>query len=417
MSSVRMPEDISMLTHQSLSGKKLILGVTGSSSIYRSIDLARRLIRLGASIKVLMTRFAAKLISPDLFHWATGSKPYVEMSGETEHIDLAKWADALIIAPSTLNTMSKIAHGIGDELLPLTAIAMLGNGKKVVIVPAMNIRLFRSPQYSRAVKLLNEQGAVVIPPFIEEDKAKYPPLNDLVHCIDAVVNRGIDLENTRMLVTAGPTREYIDPVRVITNPSSGLMGILVAREMACRGAIVDLVHGSVNVELPYMVRKYSVDTTEDMAERVRELSSNTIYDAAVFAAAPADYRPVNYLKTKISTRDKPSMIIELQRTPKVIKNLVNRPKVLVAFAAETASGTELVERAMKKYSDYAVDMIIANNVLGEHVGFSKALLDAIVIADDKVISKGVFTKHEVARIIVDYIANRVKGEVKRKDLS
>ncbi|MEM4757381.1 MAG: flavoprotein, partial [Desulfurococcaceae archaeon] len=148
MSSVRMPEDISMLTHQSLSGKKLILGVTGSSSIYRSIDLARRLIRLGASIKVLMTRFAAKLISPDLFHWATGSKPYVEMSGETEHIDLAKWADALIIAPSTLNTMSKIAHGIGDELLPLTAIAMLGNGKKVVIVPAMNIRLFRSPQYS-----------------------------------------------------------------------------------------------------------------------------------------------------------------------------------------------------------------------------------------------------------------------------
>ncbi|MEM4769671.1 MAG: flavoprotein, partial [Desulfurococcaceae archaeon] len=141
----RLPEDIGLSVYTPLYGKNIVLGVTGSTAAYRSVDLARALIRAGASIKVVMTKFAARLVSPDLFHWATGSKPYVEMTGETEHIDLAKWADAVVIAPATLNTICKLANGVLDELLVLTATAAIGSGKKVIVVPAMNVRLLRSP--------------------------------------------------------------------------------------------------------------------------------------------------------------------------------------------------------------------------------------------------------------------------------
>ncbi|MCC6053229.1 MAG: bifunctional phosphopantothenoylcysteine decarboxylase/phosphopantothenate--cysteine ligase CoaBC, partial [Desulfurococcaceae archaeon] len=275
-------EEIAGLVYQPLAGRRIVLGVTGSSAVYKSVDLARRLIRMGASIRVVMTRFSTRLIGPDLLYWATGSSPYTEMTGETEHIDLAKWADAMVVAPATINTMSKIAHGVVDELLPLVAVTMIGAGRRVVVVPAMNIRLFNTPQYKRIVEILEDYGVVVIPPLIEEDKAKYPPIEDLSHCVDAVINRGRDLTGHRVIVTAGPTREFIDPVRAITNPSSGLMGVLVAREAACRGATVDLVHGPLSVEAPYMVSKYYAETTEDMAEVVRDLTTKYEYSVAVF---------------------------------------------------------------------------------------------------------------------------------------
>jgi phosphopantothenoylcysteine decarboxylase/phosphopantothenate--cysteine ligase len=401
-------EEIAGLVYQPLARKNIVLGVTGSSAVYKSVDLARRLIRMGATVRVVMTRFSTRLIGPDLFYWATGSKPYIEMTGETEHIDLAKWGDAMVVAPATLNTMSKIAYGVLDELLPLVAVTMIGSGKRVVVVPAMNIRLFNTPQYKRAVEILEEQGVSIIPPLVEEDKAKYPPLEDLAHCVDAIVNRGRDLAGHRVLVTAGPTREHIDPVRVITNPSSGLMGVLVAREAACRGAVVDLVHGPISVEAPYMVNKYSVETTEDMARAVESLTEKYEYSIAVFAAAPADYKPVASSTEKIPSRSTPRLVLELTSTPKVLKSISKRPRVLVGFAAETASGEKLLEKALEKISDYNFDLLVANNVLSERAGFAKLFLDALVVdKSGRVLEKGLLVKHEVARKLLDYAKEKL----------
>lgn len=407
----RMTEELGAYIYQPLSGKKIILGVTGSSSIYKSVDLSRRLIRMGANIKVVMTRFSTKFVGPDLFQWATGNKPYVEMTGETEHIDLARWADAMVIAPITLNTMSKIAFGILDELLSLTAVTMLGDGKKVIIVPAMNLRLLNSPQYRKVHNVLKEHGVFMIPPLIEEDKAKYPPLDDLSHCIDAIINRGRDLEGLKVLVTAGATREYIDPVRVVTNKSSGLMGALIAREAACRGASVTLVHGPMNVNPPHVVQRLRVETTLDMVNAVKSLTESVEYDVALFSAAPTDYKPVKVSETKIQTKKNPRLTIELESTPKVIRNIVKRPRVLVGFAAETSSGGDLVEKAKEKLSDYGLDIIVANNVLSDVAGFGKEFLDAYIIANGEVIAKGILPKYEIARLLLDHALKYLKHKV------
>lgn len=398
----QLPEETKPLVYQPLRGKKLVLGVTGSSAIYKSIDLARKLIRMGASIKVVMTKFSTRLVGPDLFHWAVGSNPLIEMTGETEHIDLAKWGDAMVIAPATLNTMSKIAYGVLDELLPLTATTMLGEGKTVIVVPSMNVRLMNSPQYRRSAEVLREMGVVIIPPLLEEDKAKYPPLEDLAHCVDAVVNRGRDLEGLSVLVTAGPTREYIDPVRVITNPSTGLMGVLIAREAACRGANVTLVHGPLAVNPPYLVERVYTETTEDMAKAVTKLTSEREHDIAVFAAAPSDFKPVTSSDTKIQSRATSRLTIELEATPKVIRSLSRRPRVVVGFAAETVKGDELVEKAHEKLVDYGVDLVIANNVLSSVGGFGKEFLEMVAVSRDGLVRSGVSLKYEIARFVLDY---------------
>jgi phosphopantothenoylcysteine decarboxylase/phosphopantothenate--cysteine ligase len=305
--------------------------------------------------------------------------------------------------------MCKLANGVLDELLTLTAAAVLGDGKKVVVVPAMNIRLMNSPLYKKCVQVLTSYGAVVIPPLVEEDKAKYPPLEDLAHCIDAIVNRGRDLEGARVLVTAGATREHLDPVRVLTNPSSGLMGVLVAREAACRGSSVVLVHGAISVDPPYMVERLSVETTEDMARAVAEYTEREYFDAAVFAAAPADYRPREQSSTKYSTREHERLVVELEATPKVIKSVVKRPRVVVGFAAETAAGGELYSKALEKLRDYGLDLVVANNVLSKEAGFGKAFLEAVILTrSEEVVAQGLLTKHEVARIVVDYVAKKFR---------
>lgn len=398
-----MKEEIARRVYRPLEGRRVLLGLTGSSAVYRSIDLARLLIRLGAEVRVVLSRMASKFIGPDLLHWAVGHRPYVEMTGETEHIDLATWADAMVIAPATLNAMSKIAHGIADELIYLTAITLMGSGKKLIVVPTMNLRLFRAPQYETSSKLLRNYNIAIIPPYIEEDKVKFPPLEDLAYCIEAVINRGQDLQGLRALVTTGPTREHIDPVRVITNPSTGLMGAMIAREVICRGGVADLVHGPVSIVLPYMANKFGVETTAEMAQKVRELSAAFEYDAAIFAAAPADYAPDARSDAKIPTALRPELSLRLVSTPKVVSSLARRPKVLVGFAAETARGDELIAKAREKYARYGFDLLIANDISHKGAGFGSEYLSAVVIKEGEVIRSGLLHKHEVSRLIADFI--------------
>lgn len=389
-----------------LTGKKVLLGVAGSSAIYKSIDLARKLVRMGAEVEVMMTKEAASLVTPKLFEWAVNRKPLIELSGKAEHIELAEWADAIVIAPATLNIMSKIAHGIADEPLSLTAVAFIGKGKRVIIVPVMNYSLYSTPQRRNAKELLREQGVYIIDPMIEENKAKYPPIEDLSHCVEALINRRRDLEEKQVLVTAGPTIEYIDPVRVVTNPSSGLMGVLIARELACRGASVDAVHGPIRHRLPYMVKGYQVYTTSEMAETVYTLSSKKQYDVAVFAAAPADYKPVRKSPSKIPTSSYEKISVELVSTPKVVEHYMRPEKgLIILFAAETVeSVNDLVEKAKSKLSKYNGDLIVANIVGTGSAGFSSEYIRPCIVGRDGYQCYGTIRKEVLARIIADIVA-------------
>ncbi|WP_245521912.1 bifunctional phosphopantothenoylcysteine decarboxylase/phosphopantothenate--cysteine ligase CoaBC [Staphylothermus hellenicus] len=394
-----------------LKNRRLLIGLTASSSIYRSIDLIRKLIRMGAKIKVVMTRESLSLITPDLVEWATGPKPLIEFTGRAEHIELTNWAEAFIIVPATLNTIAKIAYGIGDQLLHLTAITMMGAGKKLAILPTMNMKLYNSPQYREALnKLASYSNVSIINPLIDEGKAKFPPLDDVAHCIDALVNRGRDLEGKHILVTAGPTIEYIDPVRIITNNSSGLMGVLLAREAVCRGATVDLVHGPLRIDPPYNVNKYPVTTTAQMAKTISKLTNEKQYDAAIFAAAPADYTVLSRSRKKISTRELGSLVIRLKQTPKTVKFVSrnNRPKLMIIFSAETIDNhLELVEKARNKLVDYNADLAIANNVSISGIGFSSSYIDACIVSRDSYECMGVIRKEVLMRKIIDLIKQNI----------
>lgn len=409
---VRILAELPLIEEYSpLRNRRILFGLTASSSIYRSIDLVRKLIRLGAEIKVVMTRESLSLITPDLVEWAIGSKPLIEFTGRAEHIELANWAEAFIIAPATLNTISRIAYGIADQLLHLTAITMMGAGKKLAILPTMNMKLYNSPQYREAInKLASYNNVSIINPLIEEGKAKFPPINDVVHCIDALVNRGRDLEGKYMLITAGPTIEYIDPVRIITNNSSGLMGVLLAREAVCRGAVVDLVHGPLRVEPPYNVNKYPVTTTAQMAKTISKLTNEKQYDAAIFAAAPSDYTVLSRSHKKISTHEHVSLVVRLKQTPKTIKYVSRskKPKLLIIFSAETVDNhLELVEKARNKLLEYNADLAIANNVSISGVGFSSNYIDACIVSSDSHECMGVIRKEVLARKIIDIVKQNI----------
>ncbi len=399
-----------------LKDRRIVLGLTASSSIYRSIDLARKLIRMGAAVRVVLTREASKLIGVKLVEWAVGSKPFIEETGLAEHIDLSEWGDALIIAPATLRSLSGIAHGFLDQLLPLTAASFLGSGKKVIVVPTMNERLYQSPQYKLVEEKLRGMGVYIIPPLIVEGKAKYPPIDELAHCIDALINRGRDLVNTRILVTAGSTREYMDPVRFISNPSSGLMGVLIAREASCRGAVVDLVHGTMSAGEPLYVNNYSIETAGEMYRLIQELGSTNKYHAAVFAGAPSDFRPLTRSPEKISTRGLPvGFTIRLQPTPKIVKALARRgrPLINIIFVAETARDyVELVRRAREKMRDYNADLSVAN-IVGRDVGFSSEYIDACIVNPDGHQCLGTIRKEVLARRLVDLISDRLRALTRR----
>ncbi len=387
-----------------LAGHCIVVGVTGSVSLYRSLDLARWLMRRGARVRVVMTRAAASLVSPQMFEWATGEPVVVDISGRIEHVEYAKWCDAMVVAPATLSTMAKIAFGVTDNSVALTAVAMRGESKPVLIVPAMHGNMAESPAYKEAVSKLVGQGYSLIPPKVENGVAKYPDVWLVGRVTAALASRGRDLEGARVLVMAGATREWIDEVRFISNPSSGFMGIDLAVEAWARGAHVDLVYGHVEHPLPHVVSLHSVETTEEMAEKVRILSSRG-YDIVVAAAAPADFRPAKRVEGKIRSGVK--ITLELEPTPKVIEELRAKPGVLVAFAAEAAGSLEELEAsAREKMDKYGASIVVANRV-GRRldVGFSSDKLEALLLWKSRgkvyVERVGRISKEELSRQIID----------------
>ncbi len=388
----------------SLWGRCIALGVTGSAAVYRSVDLARLLMRWGARVRVVMTSSAAELVSPSLFEWATGEKPVAaRVGGGIEHIALARGCDALLVAPATLETMAEIAGLHASNPVSALAQEMLGLGKPVLIVPAMHEGMWR--RASRLLGELEEAGAGVLLPRLESGQAKYPDTMLIAWWAEARILRGRDLEGYTILVTAGPTREHIDEVRVITNPSTGLMGVSVALEAAWRGARVRLVHGPLcccqwRGWRQYLEAVEQVEATEEMLDASLRLARGV--NATIHAAAASDYRPRGSAAGKIPSTRGP-LTIELEPTPKVVEAVVSQePSALhVGFTAEPLLGEELLTRAREKLERYRLDLIVANSTREPGAAFASETNHVYMLDWRGRVSEARGHKREVARRILD----------------
>lgn len=397
---------------KALKNKNIVIGVTGSVACYKAIDLARKLMRRGAEVYPILSPTAADFISPKLFEWATGNKPIVEYSGEVGHIQFVEHADSMVIAPATANTISKIAWGVCDTSVTLTALAMRGAKKPVVIVPAMHIQLYNSLQVLKALNRLSDLGYHILKPVVEGERAKIPDVSEIALFVETMTLRGYDLRDLRMLVTAGPTREYIDPVRFISNPSSGRMGVSIAREAYFRGAEVKLIHGPLSIEPPPWIPRIEVGTTEELLKAVIGELNKLRYDIAIFAGAPVDFKFSLKYGMKIKSSGGP-FAGQLLPTPKVIKKVREKfPDLpIIGFAAETVENDdELILKAKEEMSEYKLDIVVANNVARSDIGFSSRLNEVYIInKKGDVIHVPKLPKEEIARIILDYTKELLKS--------
>ncbi len=388
-----------------LKGKAVIFGLTASAAIYRSVDVMRELIRRGAKVYPLMTEEAASLISPTLIEWATGSKTYVRFAGGVGHVALGREASSMAIAPATANTICRLAAGVAEDAVTLTALEVMGLGKPLVLVPAMHYGMWVSPQVRDAVTRLRRWGVTILGPEVAEGKAKYPPIDEVVSAVESVTLRGKDLRGFRVLVTAGPTREWLDRVRFLTNPSSGRMGVEIARDACFRGAEVTLVHGPLTVPEPVCVRRIAVETTEGMLSVVLKEVRSTRYDAVVLAAAPLDFKFASRFEGKI--RSGRPVNVRLEPLPKISLALKREFKgLLVGFAAECVDGDygELERRARAKLEERGFDIIVANDVCREGVGFGSEYNEVLILEREGSVTRVSTTlKSEVGRRVLDVV--------------
>jgi len=386
-----------------LSGKKILVGVTGSVAIYKTLDLVRSLMRLGAEVKVIMSKDATKLVSPIMFEWATGEKVITKLTGEIEHVSLAEEFDAFVIAPATANTISKIASGIADTPITATALNFVGLKKELIVVPAMHLPMYFSPQMVSNINKLKEMGVIVIEPFIVRDVAHYPDIEYLSNYISSLILRKRDLEGYKIVVTAGPTREHLDPIRYISNPSSGTMGVAIANEAYFRGADVVLVHGPLcSYVKPVVKKRVEVETTEEMANEVEKLVKEG-YNIVILAGAPADYKFKNVASSKIDSHVEIPKV-ELEKTIKISSVIRKYDVFLVGFSAETAKDeNELIEKAKIKKERHGFNLIVTNNASRKDIAFSSIYNEVIVIGDSFIKKINKNYKTIIARELLDII--------------
>ena len=391
---------------RSLNGKRIVIGVTSSAAIYKAIDVVRGLVKRCADVYVVMSPEAEKLVSPILFEWACGNRVICKATGMVEHISLAKMCDCMAIVPATANTICKVAEGVADTIVTLTALSFIGLGKPLIIVPAMHLNLYKAPQVKEAISKLESFGATILEPVIVNDRLRLPEVYDIVFCIESITLRGRDLKGLKVLVTAGPTREFLDPVRFLSNPSSGYMGVAIARDAYFRGAEVTLIHGPLsNIYPPPWIRRFEVTSTEEMNDRILSELKVKEYDVVILVAAPVDFRFSTTYSAKKESREG-GFTVKLELTPKIAANVRKAFNgILVGFAAETVTGNkELIDRALNKMNRYGFDIIVANNVARRDIGFSSKYNEVVIITrDGEVREVPKMTKEEVARIILDYV--------------
>ncbi len=402
-----------------LAEKRIVLGVSGGIAAYKACDLVSRLKKRGAQVRVVLTKHACEFVPPLTFETLSGNPAYTDAFDrkfEIEHVALAKWADAMVVAPATANALAKMAAGIADDLLTTTLLAVTA---PVVAAPAMNAAMWRHPATRANAALLRSRGVRFVGPASghlacgDDDVGRMSEPEAIVEALEALFAEGgrsgaaRDLSGRRILVTAGPTVERIDPVRFITNRSTGKMGYAIAAAAARRGAEVVLVSGPVSLPCPDGVERVSVESSRELCDAVLGRAGDC--DAVIQAAAPADFTPAAFSETKIKKTGE-GMALELRPTTDIAAALGVRKRpgqVLVAFAAET---NDLIDNARGKLARKNADLVVANDVTRPGAGFGADTNIVSLVTRDSARELPVMPKSEVADAILDAVAALLEGK-------
>ena len=391
-----------------LKGKTVLLGVSSSIAAYKAASLASLLVKQHANVHVLMTQNATRFISPMVFETLTGNKAPVDtfdrcFQFDVEHISLAKQADVVMVAPATANVAAKLAHGIADDMLTTTVLACKC---PKLLSPAMNTQMYENPVTQDNLRILREYGWQVVEPASghlacgDSGKGKLPEPEVLLDWILQTIAREKDMAGLKVLVTAGPTQEALDPVRYLTNHSSGKMGYAIAKAAARRGAQVTLITGPTALERPRFVETVEIVSAEDMFREVTARAPEQ--DIIIKAAAVADYTPVQVAQDKVKKSDN-HLCIPLQRTQDILQTLGDHRRegqFLCGFSMETR---DMVENSRKKLEKKHVDMIAANNLKEAGAGFAVDTNLLTLITRDGEKSLSLMSKDEAADVLLTEI--------------
>ena len=394
-----------------LKDKTILLGVTGGIAAYKSASLASRLVKAGAEVRVIMTEHATNFINPITFETLTGHKCITDtfdrnFEFQVEHVSLAKKADVIMVAPATANIIAKLAHGLADDMLTTT---ILASHAPKLIAPAMNTGMYENPVTQDNLALLKKYGMKVIEPAAghlacgDEGKGKMPEPEILYEHILRSCACKQDMKGLKVLVTAGPTQEAVDPVRFLTNHSSGRMGYSIAKACMLRGADVTLVTGRTALTPLLFVDVVPVVSAKDMYDAV--ISRSNEMDIIIKAAAVADYRPVHVAEEKVKKSDS-SFSLELERTDDILKYLGEHKKsgqFLCGFSMETEN---MLENSRKKLEKKHLDMIAANNLKVPGAGFETTTNIITIITPDSVKELELMSKDDAAFRLLDEILSR-----------
>ena len=398
-----------------LKNKTVVIGVSGGIAVYKACDIVSRLKKLNANVHVIMTNNATEFVTPLTFQSLSQNYVVNDMFEEpktwdVEHISLAKKADVFLIAPATANVIGKIANGICDDMLTTTVMATTG---KVLIAPAMNTNMYRNPILQRNITILKELGYNFVDPEsgrlacgdVGEGKLAQPEVivNEVVNLL---TDEEKDLQGKKIMITAGPTVESIDPVRYLTNRSTGKMGYAIAKQAANRGAEVTLVSGPTNIAPPSNIKKLiKIESAKDMYNAIIENFDDN--QVIIKSAAVADYKPKTYSDKKIKKNDD-DLVIKLDRNKDIAYELgkIKKDKILVGFAAET---NDIIENAKGKIQKKNFDFIVANDLTEEGAGFGTDTNIVKIIDKEGNINKyPQMKKDEVANVILDKVKSLLK---------
>lgn len=394
--------------------KCVVLGITGGIAAYKAADIVSRLKKADCEVYVVMTRNACEFVTPLTMESISGRPVAVdlferEQPWEIEHISLAKRADLMLIAPASANFIGKLANGIADDMLSTTAMATTA---PMLLAPAMNNHMYLSCAVQDNIDILQQRGCLFIGPDsgilacgdIGPGRMSQP--EQIVERVLQELTSGQDMLGKKLLVTAGPTREYIDPVRYLSNPSSGKMGYALATQAARRGAEVTLISGPVALSSPDGVKVVSVQSSQDMYEQTVEAFIDV--DAAVMAAAPADYAPAHFSASKIK-KDGQSLALDMQPTQDIAQHLgsIKQHRKLVVFAAET---DDVEANATKKLTKKNADMVVANDVSRQGAGFGADTNIVTFITANQSNPLPMMSKTQVANKILDEIVAMLSSE-------